>query len=94
MQAPLALLGAITAIGRSAATGSLGWLAGGVLLGAIVPFTLLVIAPTNHRLLDESLDPAAPEAAALLARWARLHVLRSIASLIAFVIFAVLLQAG
>jgi hypothetical protein len=50
---------------------------GSVLLGAVVPFTLVVMLPTNNRLLDSNLDKASPDAEALLARWARLHAVTS-----------------
>ena len=43
MQASLALIGAGAGIGRWAAGGGLGWLVGGVLLGSVVPFTLIAI---------------------------------------------------
>jgi len=58
----------------------------GLLLGAVVPFTLVIILPTNKRLLDPALDEASPRAAALLARWNRLHAVRSAAALLALVI--------
>jgi hypothetical protein len=32
------------------------WLIAGVLLGSVVPFTLIVILPTNKRLLSPKLD--------------------------------------
>lgn len=94
MQASLALIGAASAIARWGAEGGLGWLAGGVLLGSVVPFTLLVIRPTNDRLLDGSLDDASAEAGALLGRWGRLHAVRSVAGFVAFVMFLVLLTSG
>jgi hypothetical protein len=59
-------------------------LVGGLLLGAVIPFTLLVILPTNKRLLDPGLDRRSAEAAALLDRWGRLHAVRSVVSGIAF----------
>jgi hypothetical protein len=58
-----------------------------LLLGAVVPFTLIVILPTNNRLLDPSLDPRSARAAELLARWGRLHMTRSGLSSAAFVLF-------
>jgi anthrone oxygenase-like protein len=61
-------------------------LVAGLLLGAVVPFTLLVIRPTNERLLDPTLDPGSAEAAALLHRWARLHALRRLARGVAFLL--------
>jgi anthrone oxygenase-like protein len=94
MQASLALVGAGAGITRWLTGGGLGWLVSGVLLGAVVPFTLILILPTNHRLLDASLDKVSPEAEALLDRWGRLHAVRSALSVVAFVSFLVLLAKG
>jgi uncharacterized membrane protein len=94
MQASLALIGASAGIARWGTGGGLGWLVSGVMLGAVVPFTLIAILPTNHRLLDASLDKASPVAEALLARWGRLHAVRSALSLVAFASFLVLLAKG
>src|SRR5262250_2091499 len=92
MQASLAVLG--TLAGFAAWLGGAGrsWLVGAVLLGAVVPFTLIVVLPTNRRLekLDPDPDPAV--ASSLLARWAQLHAVRSLLSLAALVIFAVALR--
>lgn len=59
-------------------------LVGGVLLGSVIPFTLLVILPTNQRLLASGLDRRSAEAAGLLARWGRLHAVRSVMGVVAF----------
>ncbi len=91
MQAPLAIIGAATGTARWWAGGGVGWLIGAALLGSAVPFTLLVILPTNNRLVDPSLDKTSAEASALLARWARLHAVRSATSLLAFALFLALL---
>jgi hypothetical protein len=84
MQASLAILGLLAAVGAWWRTGHIGFLVGGLLLGAVVPFTLLVIAPTNTRLLEPTLDPDSAEAAALLRRWGRLHAVRSVLGTLAF----------
>jgi hypothetical protein len=94
MQASLAIIGASAGIARWATGAGIGWVVGGVALGAVVPFTLVIILPTNHRLLDPSLDKGSPEAEALLARWGRLHAVRGALSLVAFVLFLVLLAKG
>ncbi|HEV8472764.1 MAG TPA: DUF1772 domain-containing protein [Methylomirabilota bacterium] len=92
MQAPLSLIGALVAIAHWATGGgSAAWLIGGLALGALVPFTLLVIMPTNKRLLDERLDAGSGEAAGLLQRWARLHAVRTVISLAVFAEFVALL---
>jgi anthrone oxygenase-like protein len=59
-------------------------LIGGLLLGLVIPFTLVVILPTNRRLLDPTLVRGSAEAAALLPRWGQLHAARSGASALAF----------
>jgi uncharacterized membrane protein len=61
------------------------WVAvGAVLLGASVPFTLIVVVPTNKQLLDPTLDSRSPRVASLFRRWNRLHAIRSLLSATAF----------
>jgi hypothetical protein len=84
MQASLAVVGLLAAVAAWWRAGHTGVLVGGLLLGAVVPFALLVIAPTNNRLLAPSLDPESAEAAALLRRWGRLHAVRSVLGALAF----------
>ena len=89
MQASLAVVGCVTGL-WSAWIMADGWVAAGALsLGAVVPFTLVVILPTNKLLLDPVLDPRSENAADLLARWGRLHAGRSTLSSLAFVLFLV-----
>ena len=56
-------------------------------LGWDLPFTLLVILPTNKRLLDPSLDKDSKLAEQILQRWAMLHAVRSCLSLASFLAF-------
>lgn len=93
MQALLAIIGCLSGV-----TG--GWLhsdsasiLAALLLGSVVVFTLVVIFPTNKRLLDPALDACSAAAAELLARWARLHTVRSVLSAAAFLIFVIRLLA-
>jgi len=67
--------------------GSVAWLVGGLLLGALVPFTLVVLMPTNRRLLDPQLDSGSDEARELLSRWGRLHAVRTVVGIAVFVAF-------
>jgi hypothetical protein len=94
MQAPLAIAGLAAAFGAWALGAGRAWLLGGLLLGAVVPFTLLVIFATNDQL--ERLDPGAEgdldRARVLLERWNRLHAVRSLLSFTALVTFLVLLR--
>ena len=91
MQAGLAAVGFLSAAAAWFTGASRWWLVGGIVLGAVIPFTLIVMLPTNKKLEDSSLDKSSAEAAQLLTRWARLHAVRSILSLISFLIFIVLL---
>jgi Domain of unknown function (DUF1772) len=86
MQVPLAAVGFLAALADWLADRDLLALIGGVLLGAVIPFTLLVILPTNQRLLEPSLPRGSGEAARLLQRWGRLHAVRSGMSGSAFVV--------
>jgi Domain of unknown function (DUF1772) len=88
MQAPLAVVGLVTGVVAWAQGSGAAWLVGGLLLGTIVPFTLAVIGPTNRRLADASLDSSSSEAGALLARWGRLHAVRTVVGVGVFVTFA------
>ena len=90
MQAPLSLIGAAAAIVCWATGGSGAWLVGGLALGALVPFTLLVIRPTNEQLLAATPDTTSLDAPALLARWGRLHAVRTVVSLVVFAGFVAL----
>jgi hypothetical protein len=91
MQASLALIGVL---GGTAAwllgAGSL-WLAGAVLLGWVVPFTLIAIMRTNHHLLAPWRDLGSSETRALLEKWGKLHAVRSVLSFLAPVVFICLL---
>jgi hypothetical protein len=87
MQAPLAVVGSLSAFISWWFDRRLSWLLGGVLLLLIIPFTLVVILPTNKRLESQELDLRSEEAGLLLRRWGRLHAVRSILSGTAFLIF-------
>jgi hypothetical protein len=63
------------------------WLVAGVMLGSVIPFTLLVILPTNKLLLSPTLDKRSVDAERLLARWGSLHAVRSVLSGLALLLF-------
>jgi hypothetical protein len=88
MQASLAVVGCLAAVAGWTQGSATSVLISGLLLGVAVPFTLIAILPTNKRLLDAGLDRGSPEAAALLARWGRLHAVRSVVSGVAFLLLA------
>src|SRR5260370_22181867 len=86
MQASLAALGTLAAIAAWLQGAPAPWLVGGLLLGAVIPFTLIVIFPTNKLLLDPSLDKDSQLAEQLLQLWAMLHAVRSALSLLVFLL--------
>lgn len=67
-----------------------------VFLGLPVPITLIVIAPINRALLDPDLDASSERSAQLLARWIRLHTMRTVFGGLAFVLmlFRLIVHAG
>jgi hypothetical protein len=86
MQASLAAVGCLAGVGDWARGHGALPLAAGLLMAAAIAFTLVVILPTNKRLLDPALDPGSAEAPALLARWGRLHAIRTVAGLVALLL--------
>jgi hypothetical protein len=78
MQASLAAVGCLVGVADWARGHGVLPLAAGLLMAAVIAFTLVVILPTNKRLLDPALDSGSAEAATLLARWGRLHGVRTV----------------
>ena len=87
MQASLAVLGGVAGVLAWWRSGDGLWLAGAVVLVANWPFTLLVIMPTNLRLMATAPESADGTTRALLERWGRLHAVRSALGAIATVLF-------
>jgi hypothetical protein len=87
MQVPLALVASVLVFFSWQLDKELAWLIGGVILLAVVPFTLIVIFPTNKKLESDELDLSSDQANYLLRLWGRLHAVRSGLSFSAFVIF-------
>lgn len=93
MQAPLAIVGLLTGALSGILGGGLGWIVGALLIGSVVPITFKIIMPTNQKLLEPGRDLDSSETRALLDKWGQLHLIRSVLSLLAFVLFA-WLQSG
>jgi hypothetical protein len=87
MQATCAAVGLLSSLAAWLAGASLWSLIAGVLLGSVIPFTLIVILPTNKRLLSPALDRGSAEAERLPAHWGRLHAVRSVLSGMAMLLF-------
>ena len=85
MQASLAVVGGVAGVLTWALAGGRGYLVRALLLLAMVPFTLLVVFPTNKRLLDLHAKSEVGDAHELLEWWNGLHAVRSALSVAAFV---------
>jgi len=83
-QAGAAALSFVSGVVASRLTSEWVWGVGGLLVGLAIPFTLLVIMPTNRQLLHGA--PSESEAATLLARWGHLHWVRSLLGLAALLL--------
>jgi len=86
LQATLAALGLVSSIAAWLSGASPLWVVAGALLGSVIPFTLIVILPTNKQLLDPTLDRRSALAFQLLARWGMLHAVRSVLSALALLL--------
>lgn len=87
LQAPLAIVGCAMGAVAWWQTGHGAWLAGAVLMIANWPYTLIVIMPTNRQLLAIDAAAAGPASRGLLARWARLHAMRTALGFAATAVF-------
>jgi hypothetical protein len=87
MQASLALVGFLAGGAAWLLGAGVMWLVGALSIFAVVPVTLIVIFPTNNRLLARGRDLASPETRELLVKWGNLHAIRSVLSLIASAVY-------
>jgi hypothetical protein len=87
MQASLAVVAGVAGLVRWLQSGRVVWLWGAAAILAVVPVTLIVIFPTNRRLLEPGRDLGSAETRALLVTWGRLHAIRSVLGLTASVLF-------
>jgi len=93
MQASLAVVGFLSSVGAWLQDRGTQVLIASLLIGLVVPFTLIVIFPTNKQLSDADLDVGSTKAAVLLDKWNRLHAVRSAAGFLAFVLLLLHLGA-
>ena len=91
MQATLAALGLLFSIAAWLSGATFWWVVAGALLGSVIPFTLIVILPTNKLLLNPALDRRSAQASQLLARWGMLHATRSVLSALSLLLLVYLL---
>ncbi|MFG1377631.1 DUF1772 domain-containing protein [Xanthobacter autotrophicus ATCC 700551] len=85
MQASLAVVGAVLGAIAFSRDGDWHWLAGGVLMLANWPYTLIGIMPTNRRLL--ATEEADDETRRLMTNWGHLHMVRTGLGALATLVF-------
>ena len=88
MQAPLAAVAGLAGLARGILAGGPLWISAAVLILSVIPFTLVVVRPTNDRLLDPRRDRASAETRQLLSSWGRLHLVRTVVSVVASILYA------
>lgn len=87
MQASLAVIGFLLGLAAWWSTSDWRWLAGGLILVANWPYTLLGIMPTNNRLMAAQVDSAGAETRALIEKWGRLHAVRTALGALSVIVF-------
>jgi hypothetical protein len=89
MQAPLALAGFALGLVAWWQTRDFLFLAGGIAMLANWPWTILVIYQVNAVLMAAEPEQAGAQTRALIAKWARLHAVRTALGFIAVIAFFV-----
>lgn len=87
MQVTLAVVSLLSSIAAWLAGATFWWVVAGILQVSVIPLTLIVILPTNKRLLSPTLDRRSAQTERLLVRWGRLHAVRSVLSGFALLLF-------
>jgi hypothetical protein len=87
MQVSLAVVATLGGLAQWLSGAGATWLAGALLIFSVVPFTLVVILPTNNKLLEPGRDLGSEETRRLLETWGRLHTVRSLLSLAATLVY-------
>src|SRR5262245_20616055 len=87
LQAPLAVVSLVCGVSVWLYSGQMSWLVAALLVGSVVPFTLAIVMPTNHKLLETGRDLSSAETRQLLVRWGQLHAVRTVLSFAGTVIY-------
>ncbi len=88
MQVILATGGVVAAITAYYFGNGVSTLVAGIVLATVIPWTLIAMMPINRQLLDETRTSQTPDTDVLLKKWGRLHMVRTVASLLALAILA------
>jgi len=94
MQAPLAVLGFLLGALAWWQNGSVAFLIAGLAMFANLPWTFLVIYPTNNRLEATQEASADENTRMLIIGWGRLHAMRTVFGFAAVVAFLIGLSVG
>ena len=94
MQGPLALAGFLLGAAAWWQTGKPAFLAGALLMLANWPWTLFAIMPTNNILMATDPAKAGPKTRALMIKWNKLHLVRTVLGALAVVFFLFAVSAG
>jgi hypothetical protein len=87
MQASLAIVGGFFGVVAFFSTFEWRWLLGAWVLLVNWPYTIIVIMPTNHRLMNTPAGAATAETRRMIGRWGILHAGRSVLGLAATLVF-------
>jgi hypothetical protein len=87
MQVPLALVATLAGLAQWLGGAGTSWLLGALLIVSVIPYTLVVIRPTNNRLLEPARDNSFDETLRLPETWGRLHAVRSALSVAATLVY-------
>ncbi len=93
MQGPLAAiafaLGVVAWWDAGGLQGKAGWqwLAGALVMIANWPYTLLVMAPLNNRLMAMTAADASPATTDMIRQWGRLHAVRTVLGVVGTALF-------
>ena len=87
MQASLAVVGGVLGLAAYFGAFDWRWLVGAVVLLANWPYSIMVIMPTNRRLMDAPPEAATAETRRMIEQWGILHAGRSVLGLIATLVF-------
>ena len=77
MQSSLAMIAGVLGLAAAWQQQDWRWIIGAVLMLANLPYTLLVIMPTNKRLTAWPAGTAGAQSRALIVSWAKLHAVRT-----------------
>jgi Domain of unknown function (DUF1772) len=93
MQAPLAVIGFMLGLVAWWQSKHTAFLAGGILLLANWPWTIVAIMPTNKRLLAITPENVSPSARELIMHWNRLHAVRTLFGTLSTIAFLIALSS-